>query len=94
MRLPSTRELARRCGLSRGTVVAAFEQLHSEGYVEGEVGSGTRVNTLLPEDLLHAKPTPARVGGAKKSQPLLSLCTLWVGPVSARSGVVKVLATP
>jgi GntR family transcriptional regulator / MocR family aminotransferase len=71
-RLPSTRELARRYGLSRGTVVTAFEQLHSEGYLEGKVGEGTRVNTLLPEDLLQAKRPNVRVVPVGKSRPVLS----------------------
>jgi GntR family transcriptional regulator/MocR family aminotransferase len=31
MRLPATRDMARRYGVSRGTVVSAFEQLHAEG---------------------------------------------------------------
>src|SRR5579864_4575186 len=51
-RLPSTRDLARHHGLSRGTVVSAFEQLASEGYVESRVGSGTRVTAVLPDSLL------------------------------------------
>src|SRR5262252_1115871 len=55
MRLPSTRELARRFRVSRGTVVTVFEQLHAEGYLEGRVGAGTYVSARLPEDLLHAK---------------------------------------
>lgn len=55
MRLPSTRGLAKRYGVSRGTVVTAFDQLYSEGYLEGNVGLGTFVNTLLPEDLLQAR---------------------------------------
>lgn len=63
-RLPSTRDLARHYGLARGTIVSAFEQLRSEGYVEGTVGSGTYVARVLPESLLHvwpARPTrPAR----------------------------------
>jgi GntR family transcriptional regulator/MocR family aminotransferase len=46
-RLPSTRELARFYGVSRGTVVTAFEQLHAEGYLESNVGAGTYVNTVL-----------------------------------------------
>ena len=71
-RLPSTRELARRYGLSRGTVVTAFEQLHSEGYLEGAVGAGTQVNTLLPEDLLHAKRVTGKAGQVRKSQPVFS----------------------
>jgi len=50
--LPSTRELGRKYGLSRGTVIAAFDQLQAEGYLDGKVGAGTYVNTRLPEDYL------------------------------------------
>lgn len=50
-RLPSTRDIGRQYGLARGTVVAAFDQLKSEGYVEGSVGSGTYVSKVLPDDL-------------------------------------------
>jgi GntR family transcriptional regulator/MocR family aminotransferase len=53
-RLPATRELAKQYGVSRGTAVMAFEQLHSEGYLEGRSGDGTYVNSQLPEDLLTA----------------------------------------
>src|SRR5438270_11168903 len=53
-RLPATRDLAEAYGLSRATIVSAFEQLKSEGYVEGKTGSGTYVSEVLPEDLLHA----------------------------------------
>src|SRR6202521_1981428 len=60
-RLPATRDLARHYGLSRGTIVSAFEQLASEGYVEARVGSGTRVTALLPDRLLAVahQPRPA-----------------------------------
>jgi GntR family transcriptional regulator / MocR family aminotransferase len=51
-RLPATRDLATQCGLSRGTVVSAFEELKSEGYLHGTRGSGTYVSTVLPEHLL------------------------------------------
>ena len=53
-RLPATRDLAAQYGLSRPTIVTAFEQLRSEGYVEGKVGSGTYVSKTLPDDLLQA----------------------------------------
>jgi GntR family transcriptional regulator/MocR family aminotransferase len=53
-RLPATRDVGRSYKLSRATVVAAFEQLKSEGYVEGRTGSGTYVSKVLPEQLLHA----------------------------------------
>ncbi|MFN4087795.1 MAG: GntR family transcriptional regulator, partial [Alphaproteobacteria bacterium] len=48
-RLPSTRGLAAELALSRNTVATAFEQLLSEGYVEGRVGAGTYVSNVLPE---------------------------------------------
>jgi GntR family transcriptional regulator/MocR family aminotransferase len=60
-RLPATRDLARRYGLSRGTIVAAFEQLRSEGYLEARAGSGTFVTRVLPERLLQApRALPSR----------------------------------
>lgn len=42
-RLPSTRSLAVDLGVSRATVVAAYEQLAVEGFVTGQAGSATRV---------------------------------------------------
>jgi GntR family transcriptional regulator/MocR family aminotransferase len=54
-RLPATRDLAAAYGLSRATIVTAFDQLKSEGYVEGRAGSGTYVSAVLPEDLLQVR---------------------------------------
>jgi GntR family transcriptional regulator/MocR family aminotransferase len=53
-RLPSTRDLSAPTGLSRGTIVVAFEQLRAEGYTEGSIGSGTYVTRTLPDELLRA----------------------------------------
>jgi GntR family transcriptional regulator/MocR family aminotransferase len=53
-RLPATRALARDLGISRTTVVLAYEQLASEGYLEARVGAGTFVARHLPV----ARPTP------------------------------------
>ncbi len=50
-RLPSSRTLATDLGVSRATVVLAFEQLASEGYVEGRHGSGMFVASGLPESV-------------------------------------------
>ena len=58
-RLPGTRDLAAQYGLSRGTIVNAFEQLKSEGYLAGNVGSGTYVCPALPEEWLK-KPRKRR----------------------------------
>jgi len=48
-RLASTRTLAADLGLSRTTVMAAFEQLAAEGYLKGRIGAGTTVaEGILP----------------------------------------------
>ena len=80
-RLPATRDLAREYKLARATVVAAFEQLKSEGYVEGRVGAGTYVSQVLPDDLLQVGRTqrgkdrgaPAR--GMVVLRPASAACT-------------------
>lgn len=53
-RLPATRELGRLYGLSRGTIISAFDQLTAEGYLEGRTGSGTYVSAVLPEAMFQA----------------------------------------
>jgi len=45
-RLPPTREFALNLGLSRTTVLAAYEQLRAEGFINGRVGSGSYVSGL------------------------------------------------
>ncbi|HEU5100710.1 MAG TPA: PLP-dependent aminotransferase family protein [Roseiflexaceae bacterium] len=59
-RLPSTRALAQELGLSRSTVINAFDQLLAEGYVYGLHGSGTYVARVLPDELLRAQPEQQR----------------------------------
>src|SRR5437773_9844094 len=59
-RLPSSRDLAADLGVSRFTVNVAFSRLHSEGYLQSRVGSGTFVAEPLPETFLSAQaPKPA-----------------------------------
>jgi GntR family transcriptional regulator/MocR family aminotransferase len=59
-KLPPSRELANELGISRNTVMSAYDQLLSEGYTEGHVGSGTWVTSTLPEEMLQLRPLPAR----------------------------------
>jgi GntR family transcriptional regulator/MocR family aminotransferase len=59
-RLPSTRVLSRELGVSRNTVVNAFERLASEGYITGSVGAGTRVAATSPDAMTHAGHVNAR----------------------------------
>jgi len=66
-RLPATRDLAREYKLSRATVVIAFEQLQSEGYVESKVGAGTYVSQVLPDDLLQVgRTSPRKSAGSRR----------------------------
>ena len=53
-RLPSTRELAKRWGVSRNTVMGAFDQLIAEGYLEGRQGAGTFITSRVPESYFRA----------------------------------------
>ncbi|MCP2376398.1 PLP-dependent aminotransferase family protein [Propionibacterium sp. NM47_B9-13] len=45
--LPSTRVLSTQLRVSRGSVVASYEQLEAEGYLVAAAGSGTQVNPDL-----------------------------------------------
>jgi len=68
IRLPSSRSLAAELGVSRNTVVLAFDQLIAEGYLEGRERSGTRVAAALPSrgPRLQAKPAPNPKGTAPR----------------------------
>lgn len=45
-RLPATRELAKLLGVSRNTVVNAYERLYADGFLEVRVGDGTFIKKL------------------------------------------------
>ena len=50
-RLPSTRLLARMLGVSRNTVLIAYESLAADDLIRNVRGSGTRVNDFAPVTL-------------------------------------------
>ena len=58
--LPSTRALSTSLGVARGTVTEAFEQLQAEGYLESQVGAGTRVAPTLAEQARPPRPPAGR----------------------------------
>lgn len=51
-KLPSTRKLAVELSVSRNTVIYAYEQLVTEGYIESKKGSGFYVSVEQPEHFL------------------------------------------
>ncbi len=64
-RLPSSRELARELGVSRGLVQECYGQLLSEGYLDSRVGSATRVARYA-----HPGASPARGGDGAVPPPV------------------------
>lgn len=69
-RLPSTRSLAGRWHIARSTVESAYDQLHSEGYTAGTVGSGTYVAAVIPDNFFRdGLPGEAAQGGGRPSTP-------------------------
>ena len=53
--LPASRALAGQLGVSRNTVMLAYERLSAEGYLQTREAIGTFVSFELPEDCLTAK---------------------------------------
>lgn len=58
-RLPATRVLAKELRVSRNTILLAYEQLLAEGYVVGQVGSGTYVAAVQQEWAATSSARPA-----------------------------------
>ena len=64
--LPSTRTLATSLGLSRNTIVAAYDRLLSEGYIVSRQGAGYVVAHAGPTQ---ASPSRSSAGEEKRLQP-------------------------
>ncbi|WP_241979968.1 MULTISPECIES: PLP-dependent aminotransferase family protein [unclassified Cryobacterium] len=72
--LPSTRALAASVRVSRGTVVAAYDQLAGEGYLLARPGSATRVMVERPPTGTPSpKPPATPPAGLPSARPLLDL---------------------
>lgn len=65
--MPSTRALASELGVSRNTVLSAYDQLFAEGYLETVGGKGTFVTHTLPESMLRP-PHPRRRAATQTSR--------------------------
>lgn len=61
-RLPATRDLSRDLGVSRQTVVTAYETLTAEGWVEGRQGKGTFLARAADADGGPRAPRPDPAG--------------------------------
>jgi GntR family transcriptional regulator / MocR family aminotransferase len=66
--LPSTRALAEELGVSRGTVTAAYEQLHAEGFIDASQGARTKVA---------GRVSPTRPGLARREEQPPPAVSAW-----------------
>lgn len=67
-KLPTTRDIAGRFGISRGAAVAAYEMLVADGFAEARVGAGTYVAEAVP--LLPRAPEPQVIEAEAAKPPL------------------------
>ena len=82
--VPSTRELAKLAGISRGSVVTAYDQLISEGYLLASQGSPTRVHPDLPAGKPGTAKSPIFRPQVESAQKTISL-----KPSSGHAGGVR-----
>lgn len=63
-RLPASRSLAEELGVSRATIVAAYDQLIAEGFARARRGSGVYVSATGAVEIDPAPPPPPAVAAA------------------------------
>jgi GntR family transcriptional regulator/MocR family aminotransferase len=62
-RLPGTRALSEQLGVSRNTIILAYETLAAEGYLQSREGAGTYVSQTLPDDSMSTAESAGRTPG-------------------------------
>lgn len=84
--VPSSRSLAAHLGVSRGSVVAAYDQLLAEGYLSAAVGRSTVVNPQLRQ--VHPHPHPRQRPARAPRRPVAASPELDLRPGRPWSGEV------
>jgi GntR family transcriptional regulator/MocR family aminotransferase len=82
--LPGSRTLAATLGVHRNTVLAAYEALRAEGWIESESARSTRVAASLPE-----RPRPSRGAAARAQIPERTHFALGPGPDIVERSVAR-----
>lgn len=77
-RLPSTRELATRLGVSRKTTLDVFERLIAEGYLRTRTGDGT----FVADEMTRLSPAPAQPTALQSANPVWDLLPEASAPAS------------
>ena len=87
-RLPASRDLASALGISRNSVVRAYDQLYAEGFIEGRVGDGTYVAQLAHTATSKKKLSTNSSTSLSTGLPT-ALSTNWLDlPVNSSSKVI------
>ena len=66
--LPGTRELAEGLGVSRKTIVQAYDELNTQGWVSPELKRGTFVSTRLPKLEVYPRVEPKKALSASEGR--------------------------
>jgi GntR family transcriptional regulator / MocR family aminotransferase len=66
-RLPGSRALSEQLGVSRNTIILAYETLAAEGYLQSRGGAGTYVSQSLPDNSMSTtEAQPGRTAGVSR----------------------------
>ncbi|WP_291313570.1 PLP-dependent aminotransferase family protein [Corynebacterium sp. UBA2622] len=84
-RVPSTRDLAARLGVSRGSVVSAYDQLLSEGFLLSSQGAPTIIHPELVAGPRLPTPRPRTTG----PRPARGPARISLKPSSANAGTIR-----
>ena len=95
-KLPASRPLCTELGISRNTVKAAYEMLHSEGYVETRQGAGSFVAADLPQisSLKRRKEAKSKRRVSPKLSSLAAELTGLRAPNRSQQGALLLPAQP
>jgi GntR family transcriptional regulator/MocR family aminotransferase len=95
-RLPSTRTLSESLGLSRGTIVEAFDQLKAEGYLEALPRAGTAVAEELNRTGVARRPNDLQIKprGSGRLPPAVKLFAAVERLLESQIGLPFAIAHP
>ncbi len=89
--LPASRGLAAHLGVSRLTVLSAYELLVADGLLETMTGSGTRVSAALPWPSPATAPSNATIPEVLGNRPLEPVAPAWLSqplaPIAFQTGI-------
>ncbi|MCP3869137.1 MAG: GntR family transcriptional regulator [Gammaproteobacteria bacterium] len=100
-RLPPTRKLAEELGVSRTTIITAYDQLIAEGFAQGRAGSGVYISEIGEVEQVTAVDSSATGNPQPTSTPVepqpflpgqpdarLFPCRQWATAAATKNGIL------